>query len=148
MEGDPFQKIYDAFKDQLISFIDNVYDTTGSILLAIIREKVLMEKAKELFIKFRNEDSKSFGWKKIWLEDRGRILKKDEKYFVENNKFFEKFIPTKYSMDEKKEVLKKVEVIKELWKNFSDDDKEMTWKFFKAFIDIYDVYDSNNCTYS
>jgi hypothetical protein len=141
-----FQRIYDAFKDQLLSFVSNIYESTNSIILAIVKEKIKEESSIDLFMKFRHEDSKNDSWKKDWAKTRSIILKKDEKYFLDNNSFFEIFIPKDFSTQEKATVMKTVDTIKDIWRNLSDDEKELTWKYFNEFIEIYDIYDGARYT--
>jgi hypothetical protein len=136
-----FSDIYSTFKDQLVSLIDNIYLKTQSVVLAIIKAKVLEEDAKELFIKFRKEDTANDGWKKDWKINKNMILKQDEKYFLTNDSFFQSYIPEKTSDKEKKEVMSKVNIIRDVWKEFNDSDKKIIWDYFSAFIKIYDLYD-------
>jgi hypothetical protein len=136
-----FSDIYSTFKDQLISLIDNIYLKTESVVLAILKNKVSEEDAKELFIKFRKEDIANDAWKKDWKINKDMILKQDEKYFLTNDSFFESYIPKKTSNNEKKEIMQKINIIRDVWNEFNEQDKKIIWEYFKAFIQIYDMYD-------
>lgn len=137
-ENMSFDTIYNGFQKTIVSLINDLLIKEKSVILSILKNKLIKEEAKTVFLSFRDE--KKLDWKDKWLINKERVKKKDENYFLEGD-IFESYIPENKSDSEKTVIKNMIKDLKNLWKNFKDEDKEVVWNYIFSFVKICDVVD-------